>query len=471
MKRLSFLLLAVVAVGVHGFAYAQNYEKCSANTGMENFELCPDQGAAASAASSVADAIISSGASGYGPGRLTRGGMTMDANARSVYITINSPYGGGVGRVGRVWPAEGKTCGDRADYTGAGPTSTASGTTRNGSVSCMDGCEAAWFKNGDGTYTAKFSVTKKMCDGKPDCSAYEPNYYWNPFLQVCEPKLPETCPEGQEKGPDGTCQDLKCPSGMKLQEDGTCKPKDSECPAGQVKGPDGACVNKPDACGTGKAMGSDGTCKNDKDGDGKPDDEDSDDDGKDDRSSFSGGDSCSSPPACSGDAVMCGMARIQWRIDCNTRRNTNIAGGGCAAMPVCTGEKCDAIEYAQLIMQWRSACALEKLKISGGGQGEQGIKDYLTASKQAEANALRSLGTDDGHAGVDPSSIWAKQSDYGSSEISETMFGSGGGTCDLSFTIAGKLVTPPPQFWRICQIIHWLLVAAAYVWIAFKVGE
>ncbi|MBZ3920492.1 hypothetical protein Xtri_13865 [Xanthomonas campestris pv. trichodesmae] len=254
---------------------------------------------------------------------------------------------------------------------------------------------------------------------------------------------------------------------MVLGADGTCKPKDNECPAGQIKSPMGSCIPGDGQCAAGEVRGKDGTCKRDGDGDGEPDA------GEDDGSAqqnFSGGDDCNSPPSCSGDLIMCGQARIQWRIDCNTRKNRNISGGTCAAMPVCTGEKCDAMEYSSLLMQWRTACALERQKAGEGGAGETGIKDHMTAMKQAEVNALRGLGTDDGHAGVDPNGIWAKDADYGQGKITETLFGSGGGSCDLSFTIGGRLVTPPPQFWRICSIIHWLMVAAAYLWVAFKMG-
>ncbi|MDG4869586.1 hypothetical protein P8631_16505, partial [Guyparkeria sp. 1SP6A2] len=52
---------------------------------------------------------------------------------------------------------------------------------------------------------------------------------------------------------------------------------------------------------------------------------------------------------------------------------------------ICTGEKCDAMEYAGLLMQWRSACALEKMaQGNGNGGGENGdtkaIRDALTGS-------------------------------------------------------------------------------------------
>ncbi|AVQ07135.1 hypothetical protein C9397_10395 [Xanthomonas vasicola pv. vasculorum] len=181
---------------------------------------------------------------------------------------------------------------------------------------------------------------------------------------MCEPDPPAECPKGQIKKANGQCTPNECPEGMTLQQDGTCGPSNNECPAGQIKSPAGGCLPGDGQCAKGEVRGPDGTCKKDGDGDGDPDKP-----GEGDKSQFSGGDDCSSPPSCSGDAIMCGQARIQWRIDCNTRRNRNVSGGTCNAPPVCTGEKCDAVEYASMMFQWRSACAAEKLLAMGNGNG------------------------------------------------------------------------------------------------------
>lgn len=257
-----------------------------------------------------------------------------------------------------------KKCDARPNWNG--PYANAPGfSPKNGSVSCNDGCRQAWFSTGDGYFHGKFDSVPGTCNDYDDqkCKAdFGGDYFYNHRMQACEPKEGE-CEGGAKPNSLGQCAPEPCPDGMIEQGDGTCKEKESECPAGNIKSPDGRCLPGEGQCAEGEVKGPDGTCKRDTDGDGEPDAP-----GEGDASSFSGGDSCDSPPACSGDAIMCGQARIQWRIDCNTRKNRNIAGGSCSAMPVCTGEKCDALEYSQLIMQWRSSCALEKLA-SGGNPG------------------------------------------------------------------------------------------------------
>lgn len=253
---------------------------------------------------------------------------------------------------------------------------------REGAVGCVDGCFAVHHKNADGTPSNYFNGSSK-CDYEPNCSAF-PGHTLNRVTNTCDPPEP-TCPEGKSPNSLGQCAPEPCPDGKIQQADGTCKNKDNECPAGQIKSPDGKCLPGDGQCASGEVRGKDGTCKKDKDGDGKPDEgeeggEDSEGKKKDE---FAGGDDCKSPPSCSGSPIMCGQARIQWRIDCNTRKNRNIAGGACTTPPICTGEKCDAVEYSGLLMQWRSACALEKLA-SGNGSGSNpdvaAIRDALTGT-------------------------------------------------------------------------------------------
>ncbi|HDS1138502.1 TPA: hypothetical protein QDZ75_002543 [Stenotrophomonas maltophilia] len=273
------------------------------------------------------------------------------------------------------------TCAEQPEYTGQGPWSSTGGSARSGSIGCRNGCDGIWGKNADSSFT--WSPTGSVCpdDERKNCESpamANAGYYWNVALSVCEPPKP-VCEGGKNPNSLGQCAPEPCPDGMAQQADSTCKKKDNECPAGQIRSPDGKCLPGDGQCSQGEARGPDGTCKKDSDGDGNPDPV-----GPDDPDTFSGGDSCSAPPACSGSPIMCGQARIQWRIDCNTRKNRNIAGGSCAAMPVCTGEKCDAMEYAGLLMQWRSACALEKMAggPSNGGDGAdvKAIRDALTGT-------------------------------------------------------------------------------------------
>jgi len=261
-------------------------------------------------------------------------------------------------------------CGSEPSYTGVGPWYSG-GMASNGSLGCRNNCDGVWQRNVDSSMT--FTPTGSICpdNEKSNCQKMS-GYYWNPILNVCEP--PEgTCPGGRPQNSLGQCAEEPCPEGKVQQPDGTCKNKNNECPAGQIKSPDGKCLPGDGQCAQGEVRGKDGTCKRDSDGDGEPDQGEEggeDPDGK-KKDEFSGGDDCKTPPTCSGSPIMCGQARIQWRIDCNTRRNRNIAGGACNTPPVCTGEKCDAMEYSSLLMQWRTACALERATggIGGGGGG------------------------------------------------------------------------------------------------------
>lgn len=207
-----------------------------------------------------------------------------------------------------------------------------------------------------------------------------------PTGNTCDPNIdppppveppPPTCAAGQKRLPDGSCANQgDCPVGQH-KVGVKCEP-DGACPAGKIKGPDGSCVDE--ECPEGQVKASDGTCKKDDDGDGEPNQ--GEDTGK-----FSGGDDCGTPPLCSGDNILCGQARIQWRIDCNTRKNRTITGGACNAIPICTGEKCDALEYSQLLQQWRATCALEKLASDSGtpGTGDPAtaqIRDFLIGTGQ-----------------------------------------------------------------------------------------
>lgn len=349
-------------------------------------------------------------------------------------------------------------CSAQPSYTGIGPWATG-GSAKNGSLGCRNGCDGIWQSNADSTKT--WSPLGNICpdDEKKNCAAYGDGYYWNEWLKVCEP--PEgKCRGGAKPNSLGQCAPEPCPDGMLQQADGTCKKKENECPAGQVRSPDGKCLPGDGQCAAGEVRGPDGTCKKDADGDGDPDDPG-------EKETFSGGDDCSIPPSCSGSPILCGQARIQWRIDCNTRKNRNIAGGTCAAMPVCTGEKCDAMEYSSLLMQWRSACATEKLLTKDSGNGGDG--------SQPEWTKVTGMSTDPG-AGSSPDDtkvLTVKK--LGVDQLDQSGFG-GGGSC-IGFAVAGgsgigsgfaqSLASPPAFFCNYILLIRAVLILSASVTCAY----
>lgn len=352
-----------------------------------------------------------------------------------------------------VWPLA-NSCEKRPDWNGAYPYLTG-GMPKNGSVTCNAGCKQAWYSTGDGYFNGKFTSIPGTCNEYDDqkCKAdFGAGYYFNQGMSSCEPEG-DKCPGGGKANSLGQCKPEPCPSGMTQQADGTCKNKDNECPAGQVKSPDGKCLPGEGQCAAGEARGKDGTCKRDSNNDGEPDEGEEEGEGPDGekiKESFSGGDDCNAPPSCSGSPVLCGMTRIQWRIDCNTRKNRNIAGGSCAAMPVCTGEKCDAVEYSGLLMQWRTACAVEKL----AGQG--------SASGQPEWTKVGGMSTDPGvGASPDDTKVLTTKK-VGIADLDQSGIG-GGGSC-VGFAPAGggtgmssgflaTLASPPAFF---CQYIAWI---------------
>lgn len=347
------------------------------------------------------------------------------------------------------------------------PTKTTPFFPPSGSTRCINGCEVKYFNNEDDT--SSYSTTGKVCDKKPDCDSQGKNMVWNAMLGVCQPVEPE-CPEGKVKVGNACTNEKPCPDGMALVA-GSCKKKDEECPSGMVRSPLGSCIPGDGQCATGEVRGADGTCKRDKDNDGEPDPT-----GPDDKDSFSGGDTCQSPPSCSGSPIMCGQARIQWRIDCNTRRNNNISGGQCsqAGMPTCTGEKCNAMEYAGLLMQWRSACALEKM---AGEKPETPGGSKSDANGNGVADVLEGQGTPASTGDVAADVASAKNWGIGLSTDrldTSNMFG-GGGSCPEppSITIMGKTVSAGdmPYFCKVAAILRALiLIFGAYTAIRILMG-
>lgn len=315
----------------------------------------------------------------------------------------------------------------------------------SGSTQCYNGCVVSYMQNGDDE-TSTRSYSGAMCgndDFKQNCPV---GSFWNGYMGVCQPLQPD-CPSGQVRE-GGQCKpENKCPGGMIAVTGSTpgaissgslnCKPSEDTCPAGQVRSPSGQCLPGEGQCAAGEARRKDGTCGKDDNGDGTADDDDDDDTNDSQKESFSGGDSCTAPPSCAGGAIDCGMARIQWRIDCNTRTKVNITGGTCGAVPQCVGENCRAMEYAQLLQQWRSACALEKLAKREGGEGgavgdanKNGVADVL------EGNLTPSTGGDgDTETGVSVKSVGTSLLD------TDNIFGAGSCPQPPTFQIMGTTVS------------------------------
>ncbi|WP_313443521.1 virulence factor TspB C-terminal domain-related protein [Stenotrophomonas sp.] len=330
----------------------------------------------------------------------------------------------------------------------------------------MEGCESVFRDNGDDTTT--YSPNGKTCQGKPDCDAQGKNMVWNAALGVCQPVQPE-CPEGKVKVGNACADEKPCPDGMALVN-GSCKKEENECPAGMIRSPLGNCIPGDGQCAAGEVRGPDGTCKKDSDNDGEPDPQD-----KDDPDTFTGGDECDAPPSCSGSAIMCGQARILWRIDCNTRRANNITGGQCsqAGTPICTGKNCNAMEYSALLMAWRSACAVEKL----ASKGSEGGSSSTDKNGNGVADALEGVGEatspGDGAADVASAKRWGIGLSTSNLDTSNMFGGTGSCPTPPSITIMGTTVSASemPYFCDIAAILRALiLIFGAYTALRILMG-
>lgn len=283
-------------------------------------------------------------------------------------------------------------CTSRADITVTRPPFAPAGLGSPSNFGqCSGGCYVSFTNMQDGTYVG-VHTSNAQCDtpGLPNTETCEAvgrvSGPWG-----CQQPAQE-CAANQVRDPvTGECKGSICPAGMILTTTGECANEGNTCPPGQIKSPAGGCLAAEGTCAAGEARGKDGTCKRDANNDGIPDHEQGEPDGGDDGSAFSGGDGCNNPPSCSGSPILCGQARIQWRIECNTRRKVNMAGGTCGAMPMCIGENCDAMEHAQLIQQWRTACTLEKIAqgsgaiVPGDGNGEDGPPVLWDSTGEAAA--------------------------------------------------------------------------------------
>lgn len=446
-RRVAYVFVAVLLAWLGlGSARAQDFSQCTVPTASN--ALCPDLPAARSAADASAQYYCNqlSDCNGTDDRQETWTGTNWQVRTRYRYGTSNNGAWGVYKRAtaqcasGQVYNPSTQQC--QQSCSGR-PSTVQTFLPLTGSKQCFNGCVVSYMQNGDDT-TSTRSYSGAMCSNdefKQDCGA---GYVWNGYMGVCQPITPD-CPEGQvEEG--GQCKpENQCPDGMIAVTGGTpgsiqqgalhCKPSEDTCPQGMIRSPSGQCLPGDGQCAAGEARRSDGTCGRDANGDGTADDEDEDDTNDSDKESFSGGDSCTHPPSCAGGPIDCGMARIQWRIDCNTRTKVNITGGACKAIPQCVGENCRAMEYAQLLQQWRSACALEKMADAGAGEGAVG-----DANKNGVADVLEGRLTP-GQPGGDGETTVRSIGVSTSLLDTENIFGGGSCPTPPSFEIMGQTIS------------------------------
>lgn len=440
-RRVAYVVVAV-ALAWLGLGSARAQTACNDvltyNTSSSSAPVCPSEAAAKAAATASAQYKVDN----Y-TGTKSMGGTAQGANATHGWFRQTYTAAGTRDEyrrwllnptcpTGQFWNTSTGSC--TPNCTGRpSEVFTSQGRIPVGSHGCKNGCQFAVHGNGDGTYSRMFGSNTNTCNVIPECQAGEYLFAATGLCHVPEPQ----CTANQTKNPvTGECEDA-CPAGMTPDADGLCKPSEDTCPAGMIRSPSGQCLPGEGQCAAGEARRPNGTCGRDADGDGTADEDDEDPE-NDPEEFFAGGDSCNAPPSCAGGIIDCGMARIQWRIDCNTRRNVNITGGACSAMPVCVGENCKAMEYAQLLQQWRATCALEKLAGREAGEGgnvgdanNNGVADVLEGSFTPSNG-----GTGDVETGVSTKTV-------GTSLLNtENIFG--GGSCPqpptfqiMGFTVSG----------------------------------
>lgn len=357
---------------------------------------------------------------------------------------------------GRTWNETTKTCDEDCGARPNRQWNPGQVGIVNGSTTCDDKCLGVIFNNDSGGgYTVSYG-NGMSCEAQPfpnGCEQYQRDLGWRDSTIVAGVCLPpsQPCPAGTAKDPvTGECGDNACPAGMSLNAQGQCEPEGDNCPAGQTKAPDGSCTDGGDNCPAGFAKGADGTCKPDQDGDGEPDEDAAD--------TFSGGDSCDTPPTCSGDVILCGQARIQWRIDCNTRKDRKVNGGACNAIPSCIGKNCDALEYASLLQQWKTACTLEKMAAGSTGVGQGGQPDWTKVDGMSQNPG-------DGEGEGDAPGLG--ETDVDGEGLDTVPIVGGGGSCPalgavgvgaLSANAAATLNNPGPAWCQYIAAIYVILV-------------
>lgn len=446
-RRVAYVAVALLFawLGIGG-ARAQSYPNCLDASKYVSIEAC---GSKSTAEQGARAAVEAKAVAQYGGGTFSSFSYSGCTGGSCIVYAYANANGGYMPWAARTYP-ELPQCPSGQEFNqlrgacqstcSSRPVETVSyrNMVLNGSVGCFNGCEAMIHSTGsEGTYTKTYvGGASSHCNVLPnDCSKNGAGYSMNYGMSMCQPQ-PEECAANQVKDAvTGVCVN-GCESGQAMNASGVCEKEKDDCPAGNVKSPAGVCLPGDGQCAAGEAKRANGTCGKDSDGDGKADEDDDDPNNDPEKESASGGDSCDAPPSCSGGAIACLQVKIQWRIDCNTRKSAKLSGGTCSATPVCTGKGCDAMEYAQLMQQWKSACALERL--ANKGSNEEGA-DGTDANKNGVADALEGrLSTDSSET----PSVTKFGARFSTSVIKEdNIFG--GGSCPEppSFQLMGQAIS------------------------------
>ncbi|MBW8851139.1 MAG: hypothetical protein JF600_10200 [Xanthomonadales bacterium] len=437
VRALAALLILYFVSAWFRPAFAQDYSTCFQNVSSA---ACADQGDATAAALQFTRNALATQGPATAANSIVCWYAAPPVNSSATTAAV---YGWYTSKTyGCVWPQRFPSGQSTRTYPLSQQcgllTPTTSAPSFPGSMFCEGGCEVLQVTS------SLAMMTGQSCD--PDTPKCRDGYTLNSD-KVCV-KDPPKCPVDQELI-GGTCVPKPpCTAGETRDPTGTCKPNPADCEAGKIKGPDGTCINDTNQpCPEGQTRGSSGSCT-----------ANSKDPGGDDDHEASGGDSCSAPPTCTGDAILCLQLRIQWRIDCNTRKNRTITGGTCTTTPVCGGEKCDALEYSQLVMQWRAACALEKLK----NPTTETSNEQPEWTKVPGLDQTGKIGASDGDANITQEitvdvSVIDQSGFAGGHQSCPALAGASGG--QISGGFAAYLANPPPEWCTFIRVIYWVLVS------------
>jgi len=274
-------------------------------------------------------------------------------------------------------------------------------------VICQDGRKVA--------DQAQCSVSVGDCTGMGDSDCVEPKTRcYNGALVYFSYQCPESTSEDHSDPsaePNGVCESG---SYSYASLDSDCRsPKPNQCPSDNCAPANDSVSDDPDAdhdedgipnkfdpdadldgdnIPNGKDSSPGTSYSKDSDGDGQTDDED--DDTED--NNVSGGDSCSTPPQCDGDAVSCSILLQTFKDRCETDKEVGGFGiGDCDKEFSCSG---DPIQCASLQLEQQKYCATADAADSVGDEFDAGIAelaDGLGEASLTENGVLSELHGDD----------------------------------------------------------------------------